>query len=104
MGNRYKKIGIKHVIRLEWMDKTVDMMLAGMSTKEIREELNTYLADKKQSGGIGERGKKTYIIAISILMQTWCSPDKEIKLFRDALLNHAKKINVKEIAGVIKIY
>jgi len=96
MGNRHKKIGIKHVIRLEWMDKTLDMMLAGMSSKEIREELNNYLADKKQSGGIGERGKKTYIMAIGILMQIWCSPEKEIKLFRDVALAYAKKIIVKE--------
>jgi len=91
MGNRHKKIGIKHVIRLEWMDKILDMMLAGMSSKEIREELNTYLADKKQSGGIGERGKRTYIMAIGILMQTWCNQDKEIKPLRDAALIYAKK-------------
>ncbi|MEA1969760.1 MAG: hypothetical protein U9N77_16275 [Thermodesulfobacteriota bacterium] len=96
MNNRHKKIGIKHVIRLEWMDKTLDMMLAGISSKEIREELNIYLADKKQSGGIGERGKKTYIMAIGILMQIWCNPDREIKQFRDELLIHVKKINVKE--------
>ncbi|MDA3917246.1 MAG: hypothetical protein PF690_09760 [Deltaproteobacteria bacterium] len=91
MSNRHKKIGIKHVIRLEWMDKTLDMVLAGMSKNEIRDELNTYLADKKQSGGTGTRGKKTYIIAISILMQTWCNPDKDTKPFRDAALNYAKK-------------
>ena len=91
MSNRHKKIGIKHVIRLEWMDKTLDMVLAGMSNKEIRDELDIYLADKKPSGGTGTRGKKTYIIAISILMQTWCNPDKEIKSFRDAALIYAKK-------------
>ncbi len=96
MSNRHKKIGIKHVIRLEWMDKTLDMVLAGMSTKEIRDELNIYLADKKQSGGTGERGKKTYIIAISIMIQTWCSSDKEIKLFRDAVLTYVKTIDIKE--------
>ncbi|MBT4089535.1 MAG: hypothetical protein HOE30_13690, partial [Deltaproteobacteria bacterium] len=51
MSARHDKIGIKHVIRLEWMDKTLDMMLAGMSPKEIRKELDVFLSDKKQSGG-----------------------------------------------------
>ena len=39
MSARHEKIGIKHVIRPEWMDKILDMMLAGMSPKEIREML-----------------------------------------------------------------
>jgi len=96
MSNRHKKIGIKQVIRPEWMNKTLDMVLAGISNQEIRNELNSYLADKKQSGGIGKRGKKTYIIAISILMQTWCKPDQEIKPFRDAALIQAKQNSGKE--------
>ncbi len=96
MNSRYDKIGIKHVIRLEWMDKTLDMMLAGMSTKEIRDELNIYLADKKQSGGTGERGEQAYKKAVTNLIQTWCIPDKEIKPFRDTVLAHAKNISTKE--------
>ncbi|MBT4642905.1 MAG: hypothetical protein HOC09_29210 [Deltaproteobacteria bacterium] len=90
MNARHDKIGIKHVIRLEWMDKTLDMILAGMSSKEIRKELDVFLSDKKQSGGTGERGKEAYRKAVTNLMLTWCTPEKELISFRDAILVLAK--------------
>jgi hypothetical protein len=58
MSKRHEKIGIKQVIRLEWMDHVLNMLLAGMEPESIRADLKSYLADKKQSGGTGERGKK----------------------------------------------
>ena len=96
MNSRHNKIGIKHIIRLEWMDKTLDMILAGMSQTEIREELNAYLANKKQSGGTGERGEQAYKKAVTNLMHTWCIPDKETLPFRDALLALAKKTPISD--------
>lgn len=74
------------------MDKTVQMMLAGLSEKDIRVELDQYLSTQKQSGGTGKRGKKTYGMAISLLA-AWFSPDDELKDFRDAALNLAKNMS-----------
>jgi hypothetical protein len=96
MSARHDKIGIKHVIRLEWMDKTLDMMLAGMSPKEIRKELDVFLSDKKQSGGTGERGKEAYRKAVTNLMLTWCTPEKELIPFRDAVLELARTTPASE--------
>ena len=96
MSARHDKIGIKHVIRLEWMDKTLDMMLAGMSPKEIRKELDVFLSDKKQSGGTGERGKEAYRKAVTNLMLTWCTPEKELIPFRDAVLELARNTPASE--------
>jgi hypothetical protein len=96
MSARHDKIGIKHVIRLEWMDKTLDMMLAGMSPKEIRKELDVFLSDKKQSGGTGERGKEAYRKAVTNLMLTWCTPEKELIPFRDAVLELAQSTPASE--------
>ncbi len=90
--SRYDKIGIKQVIRLEWMDKALDLAMAELPTKEIRSELIEYLSNKKQSGGEGKRGKEAIIKALSILMQAWCTPVKEIAELRDGCLNIAKKI------------
>lgn len=84
MSRRYNKLGIKQTIQKNWMDRVVKMMLAGFSEKEIRAELDEFLATQKPSGGIGERGKKTYGMAIGILA-SWFSPDKELIPFR----NHA---------------
>ena len=73
MKDRFQKLGIKQTIQRHWMDHTVQMMLAGMSVQEIRGELDNYLSTQKQSGGTGERGKKTYSMAIAILA-SWFSP------------------------------
>ena len=51
MGSRHEKIGIKQLIRLEWMDNVLSMLLAGMSETLIRQELDVYLSIHKPSGG-----------------------------------------------------
>jgi len=87
--SRYDKVGIKQVIRLEWMDRCLSLLLSGMSATEIRKDLIDYLADKKQSGGTGERGDKTYTIAIGILT-AWFDPAPELIDLCDRLLLLAK--------------
>ncbi len=85
MSKRHDKLGIKQTIQKHWMDHVVEMMLAGLSEKEIRTDLDEFLATQKQSGGTGERGKNTYGMAISILA-SWFSPEKELIPFRDNAL------------------
>jgi hypothetical protein len=72
-----------------WMDMTVNMLLAGMSEQMIRTELDQYLMTQKQSGGIGERGLKTYPMAISML-SCWFSPNNDLVEFRDNALALAR--------------
>lgn len=91
MSKRHEKIGIKQVIRLEWMDHVLNMILAGMEPESIRAELKSYLADKKQSGGTGERGKKTYLMALGPL-SAWFDPEPELVDFRDHALRMASKL------------
>ena len=92
MSKRHDKLGIKQTIQKHWMDHVAKMMLAGLSEKEIRAELDKFLANQKQSGGIGERGKKTYGMAISILA-SWFSPEKELIPFRDHALELIRNEN-----------
>ncbi|MGD9489076.1 MAG: hypothetical protein AB7W47_13705 [Calditrichaceae bacterium] len=91
MGKRHEKLGIKQTIQRQWMDKTVQMMLAGLSEKEIRSELDEYLSTQKQSGGIGERGKKTYGMAISLLA-AWFAPKEELRPFSNDALCIAREL------------
>src|SRR5665647_1684878 len=95
MSKRHEKIGIKQVIRLEWMDHVLNMLLAGMEPESIRAELKNYLADKKQSGGTGERGEKTYLMAIGPL-SAWFDPESELVDFRDHALMTASKLQQKQ--------
>lgn len=95
MGKRHDKLGIKQTIQREWMDRVVQMMLAGMSESSIRADLQEYLATQKQSGGIGERGTKTYSMAIGILA-SWFSPHDELQAFRDDALNKARETSPQD--------
>ncbi len=36
MGKRHQVIGIKQVIRFEWMQKSAGLLLAGLGTQAIR--------------------------------------------------------------------
>lgn len=95
MGIKHEKIGIKQVIRPEWMDHVLSMLLAGMGPESIRAELKSYLADKKQSGGTGKRGEKTYRMAIAPL-SAWFDPEEELLDFRNRALQMASKLPQKQ--------
>lgn len=95
MGKRHEKLGIKQTIQKVWMDKTVQMLLAGFSEKEIRAELDAYLSTQKQSGGIGERGKKTYGMAVALLA-AWFAPEEELISFRDDALGLARTLRPED--------
>ncbi len=94
-NKKYEKLGIKQTIQIDWMDRVVQMLLAGMSESEIRKDLNEFLSTQKQSGGIGERGKKTYNMAISTL-SSWFPKDKELIAFCENALGLAKSLQPSE--------
>ena len=91
MGKRYEAIGIKQVIRLEWMQKAVNLQLAGLDAKTIRQELHEFLADKKDNGSEGERSDQTRTFVVNNLMKIWVSPDSELIPFRDASVAHLQE-------------
>jgi len=93
---RHEKLGIKQTIQKHWMDRVLQMMLAGMSEKDIRNDLLSYLRTQKQSGGEAERGLKTYTMAIGILA-SWFSPPSELREFVDRTYELAKHTNQKEL-------
>jgi hypothetical protein len=95
MGKRHQKLGIKQTIQKPWMDRAVQMMLAGMREKEIRAELDDYLSTQLQRGGTGNRGPKTYGMAVSILA-SWFSPDKDLIAFRNEALQIARQLPVEQ--------
>lgn len=88
--NNNTPIGIKQVIRLEWMQKTTDLLQSGISKKDIRSELEKYLGDKRGNGTILNRAEYTKSIAVSILMHIWVNPPKELTPLRDSALSHLK--------------
>ena len=86
MGKRHEAIGIKQVIRFEWMQKAANLLLAGLDAKTIRKELHEFLADKKGNGSEGERSDLTRTFVVNNLMKIWVSPDPELIPFRNVSL------------------
>ena len=96
---RQESIGIKQVIRYEWMQQTTNLLLAGLDAQTIRQELHEYLADKKGNGTIGHRSTQTRKFAVGNLMTIWVTPAKELLPFRDAALEMIQE-HPKQAAAV----
>ena len=89
MSKRHEKIAFKQIVRLEWMDRTLSLVLAGYSESEIRAQLDQYLSTQRQSGGEGEvRNKATYGMSL-VLLSCWFRKEPELEDFRKALLMQA---------------
>ena len=86
MGKRHEAIGIKQPIRIEWMQKAANLLLAGLDAKTIRQELHEFLAERRGNGSEGERSDQTRTFVVNNLMKIWVSPDPELIRFRDASL------------------
>jgi hypothetical protein len=93
----YNSIGIKQVIRYEWMQHTVSLIKAGLNKEQIKKELEAYLSDKKGSGRQGNRSECTMSFVITILMNTWVKPKPALEYYRDKLLSIVLDKNVEPI-------
>lgn len=98
MGKRHEAIGIKQAIRLEWMQKTANLMLAGIDAKTIRKELHEFLAEKNGSGSDGERGETSRTQVVNMLMNIWVTPDSNLVAFRDSSLAFLGEIPSEALA------
>ena len=91
MAKRHEALGIKQVIRFDWMQKAANLLLAGLDAKTIRQELHEFLADRKGNGSAGERSDQTRTFVVNYLMNIWVSPAPELVPFRDASLEFLRK-------------
>lgn len=93
MKNRHSKVGIKQGLRIEWLDRALKMKMAGLSNKEMRDDLTKYLSFRLDNGEFGERGKSTTKIAISMIMNIWGDVDAELMKFQSTVIDFARKDN-----------
>jgi hypothetical protein len=69
MTNRNDQIGFSQRVRLEWLEQTADLVLAGNGKVAINNALQLLLKDKVSVGGEAVRGNREKII--TILLRTW---------------------------------
>ena len=90
-GKRHDSIGIKQVIRLEWMEKTVCLVLAGLDPKTVRIELHGYLAERQGSGAECTRGETSRSQIVSMLMNIWAPTKRDLLAFRKEIQGHIQR-------------
>ena len=84
MTTRTDQIGFSQRVRLEWFERTANLVLAGNDKAATTEALQGLLKEKVSIGGQAERGNREKII--SILLKTWLTPRSGLDpLRRDGL-------------------
>lgn len=91
MAKRHETIGIKQAIRYEWMQKAANLVLVGLDKKQIRQELHDYLEERMGSGALGDRSVEARSFAVSILMNTWVTPDTGLLPLQESLLKFVEQ-------------
>jgi hypothetical protein len=83
-ADRINTVGIKQIIRLEWLEQAVNLVFSGLPAKDIRHELHEYLKDRKGDGSTETRGDTARGQIVNIIMKIWVSPDVDMVQFRDS--------------------
>ena len=81
MNGRKTQIGFSQRIRLEWLEQTTNLLLAGNDKTAIDDSLQDLLKDKVSVGGKSVRGNREKVI--TILLNTWLKVPSELETLRD---------------------
>lgn len=79
--SRFDEIGMSQRVRLEWLEHTAQLTLAGLPRPEVEAELQAFLRDKLSIGGTAVRGNREKVI--TILLRTWVDVDNDLEPLRD---------------------
>ena len=90
MNSRTNQIGFSQRVRLEWLEITANLVLAGNDKSAVNEALQELLKDKVSIGGGAERGNREKII--SILMKIWLNVPRELEALRVDGLELLKRV------------
>ena len=85
---RQDQIGFSQRIRLDWLEYTANLVLAGNSRDEIVAALSERLKEKLSVGNQPERGNRDK--AITILTKVWVTVPSEFQSLRDEGLDHLR--------------
>ncbi len=90
MTRRTDQIGFSQRVRLEWLEQTANLVLAGNDKAAVNDALQELLKDKVSVGGQAERGNREKII--TILLKTWLTVPNELEVLRVEGLELLKRV------------
>ncbi|MEO5366505.1 MAG: hypothetical protein H7831_09155 [Magnetococcus sp. WYHC-3] len=88
------QIGFSQRIQLDWLEKTANLVLAGMDRKEISQRLQEHLLDELSVGGTSQRGNREK--AISVLLRIWFTGRHEWPFLREQGLELLRATHVRQ--------
>ncbi|MEW5804741.1 MAG: hypothetical protein AB1847_21835 [bacterium] len=74
------QIGFSQRVRLEWLEQTANLVLAGNDKSAINDALHDLLKDKVSIGCNAERGNRAKVI--TILLKVWLNVPSKLEPFR----------------------
>jgi hypothetical protein len=80
MTRRTNQIGFSQRVRLEWIEQTANLVLAGKDRPAVNDALQELLIDKVSVGGNAQRGNREKIV--TILLKAWLTVPTELETLR----------------------
>lgn len=80
MTKRTIQIGFSQRVRLEWLEQTANLVLAGKERSAVSDALQELLIDKVSVGGNAQRGNREKIV--TILLKAWLTVPTELETLR----------------------
>ena len=78
--NRFTQIGLDRLVRLDWLEKAANLVLAGNDAKTIKKVLQEDLKESFRSGRTDVRGSLDK--SITILLKVWLVPPSAVESLR----------------------
>ena len=80
MNKRFNQVGFSQRVRLEWLEYTANLVLAGNDKATVNDALQELLKEKVSIGNQAERGNREKII--TILLKVWLTTPNELESLR----------------------
>ena len=94
MSDRPRTIGYNRTVKREWLDETVDLLLAGQSEPEIKAALRAMLRQQLSVGSNAERGSREK--TITLLLKTWVRVSARLLGLRDDGIHLLERVRRQE--------
>ena len=98
MTHRTNQIGFSQRIRLEWLERTANLVLAGNDKVAVNGTLQELLKETVSVGGQAKRGNREKII--TILMKVWLTVPAELESLRLSGLELLKQVQRRDDMAV----
>jgi len=98
MNTRKNQVGFSQRTRLEWFERTANLVLAGNDKAAINDALQDLLNDKVSIGGEATRGNREKII--TILMKVWLTVPAELEPLRVDGLELLRRLPLRDHMAV----